>query len=501
MVVHMWISCAEDLKGETYYTIWADDGRRKCAVQKTFNDFLELDAHLRSKDMLHTLELPRQGCFGVRNKLNLFGFRDRRHDALRHYMETLATQVDSFATLPTPLRLFLDLPLQRESSPTPSLKNFRDCFPDPGRERRPSNEFSPDCRPRTSSYDTAMTIESVAAVMSEADFTSSGVDETPAQNPFSFEMKEKEDVSTPGGFDASESATAAPAAAHEPSSSRQSSPRVSREAPASIASLVLSRQSSPRQAPAPQASPTASGKASPGVARQPSFNEAPAPQASPTASGKASPAVARQPSFNEARFTMKAVNEPEFARHASPLTKAAAAGAKFDPSSMSPPPSPQTTLLMAPQSAQARSASPMKLWPRSEYSPVDASALEHMATMDPALTGVLLRCMEIRRDEHSFENRCEQAFTDLRRGLMALQRSSALLGRLRGTDKKLRLSDVPASAELCDFLLLVVTRRRIMRAQVLEIARVLLAASPEWASAFEEVGVQPSLILQPVCSK
>mmetsp|Transcript_16814 Transcript_16814/g.30467 ORF Transcript_16814/g.30467 Transcript_16814/m.30467 type:complete len:300 (+) Transcript_16814:41-940(+) len=79
-----------------YYVLRVDDGGQNWTTRKRFNDFKVLDMDLGSCGCgLSRLRLPSSGCFGLRHRLDICGFNDRRRQQLSAYLEHLAEQIET----------------------------------------------------------------------------------------------------------------------------------------------------------------------------------------------------------------------------------------------------------------------------------------------------------------------------------------------------------------------------------------------------------------------
>jgi len=79
-----------------YYVLRIDDRGQTWTTQKRFRDFKLLDMDLGSSGCsLTTLRLPSSGCFGLRHRLDICGFNERRRQQLSAYLAHLAEQIET----------------------------------------------------------------------------------------------------------------------------------------------------------------------------------------------------------------------------------------------------------------------------------------------------------------------------------------------------------------------------------------------------------------------
>lgn len=84
----------------TEYGVKVSDGNRNWTVEKRYSDFVALDGLLREVPGYRRPTLPQKGCLGIRHRLNIGDFNERRQQGLQQYLSDMAGQVTTLADIP-----------------------------------------------------------------------------------------------------------------------------------------------------------------------------------------------------------------------------------------------------------------------------------------------------------------------------------------------------------------------------------------------------------------
>lgn len=94
-IIHAEILSTRTVQTLTLYTIQVTWGEWAWTVERRYNDFVRLDAHLATlQQMGGRAQLPEKGMLGLRKILNINRFRERRLKSLRQYLENIMRLVD-----------------------------------------------------------------------------------------------------------------------------------------------------------------------------------------------------------------------------------------------------------------------------------------------------------------------------------------------------------------------------------------------------------------------
>eukprot|EP00928_Gymnodinium_smaydae_P055201 TRINITY_DN38797_c0_g1_i1.p1 TRINITY_DN38797_c0_g1~~TRINITY_DN38797_c0_g1_i1.p1 ORF type:complete len:338 (-),score=57.51 TRINITY_DN38797_c0_g1_i1:87-1100(-) len=117
MAVHVEIGEEQTESGTTFYDICVKDCEKFWTVRRRYSDFVRLDRNLfggasnevdnQGKYPSQRLPLPPRGLLGVRHRLNLGAFNERRKVQLNEYLSSLTSQLKAVDGCP-PLKDFLE---------------------------------------------------------------------------------------------------------------------------------------------------------------------------------------------------------------------------------------------------------------------------------------------------------------------------------------------------------------------------------------------------------
>lgn len=111
------IESRQDIDGVTWYRIRLWDGTDETFHQKRYNDFKEFDTQLRAKGTIAAQvlpELPKGGTLGLRHKLDVGTFNEKRQDGLQKWLEALTRNLK--------LATVQDFFLARSGSKAPTMQ-------------------------------------------------------------------------------------------------------------------------------------------------------------------------------------------------------------------------------------------------------------------------------------------------------------------------------------------------------------------------------------------
>lgn len=107
----------------TFYAIKVSDTSHSWKVKRRYSEFVQLDADLASSgSVLKRDELPEKGTLGIRHRLNLGDFNEKRRTGLDSYLKFLLRQVTTIAQDPV-LHTFLQQPAISETAMVDSIQS------------------------------------------------------------------------------------------------------------------------------------------------------------------------------------------------------------------------------------------------------------------------------------------------------------------------------------------------------------------------------------------